>query len=463
MKKSLPHLPQLKQSELELIAFKIRALCDDVQMVILFGSYARGDFKDGPHEQGRGRLIIHKRSDYDILVLVKHEYTALDISLWDKVKEKLAQSNLSTHVRIIPRDFKFVNFKLSQGQYFFTEICEQGIILYDSGRFKLNKKQKLDPAEEKQIAQANFDEAFHSAKAFYNSSQHNMEVQEYKLAAFELHQAAEFASKTVLLIFGSECPQEHHLDILGKLAADYCPQLKGILPRETDEQKKLFELLDYAYIGARYDINYKITKEQLEQLDEEVLSDISNSDSLPYDTDITYGSEYSTEKLRFMTYLRHNGFPSPLLDWTRSPYIAAFFAFNDLWTEIKPEYVSIFAYQEYTGLGKGRIWGEPYIHTIGSNIDTDKKHYLQQSEYSICAIKENKSGKKYFASYEDVEKTGLPDERQDTLIKFNIPASEQYKVLGKLGLMNINAYSLFTSELSLIETLSVREFFLPNQ
>jgi predicted nucleotidyltransferase/HEPN domain-containing protein len=266
MKKSLGHLPGLKQDELELIAMIIRGLCDDVHMVILFGSYARGDWKDGPHEQGRGRLIIHKRSDYDILVLVEHEYTARDISLWDKVKERLAESDLSTHVRIIARDFDFVNFKLRQGQYFFTEICEQGIVIYTSGRFKLNKKQELNPAEEKQHAQANFDEAFTSAKSFYLRFENALEEPNYKNAAFQLHQAAEFSYKTVLLIFGGECPQEHHLDILGDLADDYCPELAGILPRESDEEKVLFELLDYAYIGARYDRHYKITKEQLEQL-----------------------------------------------------------------------------------------------------------------------------------------------------------------------------------------------------
>ncbi len=266
MKKSLSHLPELKAEELELIAFKIRSLCDDVHMVVLFGSYARGDWKDGPHSQGRGRLIIHKRSDYDILVLVANEYTARDITLWDKVKEKLAQCNLSTHVRIIARDADFVNYKLRQGQYFFTEICEQGIILYDSARFKLREKKELNPAEAKQNAQANFDEAFTSATGFYSLYESSMEKILYKHAAFNLHQAAEFASKTVLLVFGGECPQEHHLDILGDLAADYCPELIGILPRETDEEKELFELLDYAYIGARYDREYTITKEQLEQL-----------------------------------------------------------------------------------------------------------------------------------------------------------------------------------------------------
>ncbi len=35
----------------------------------------------------------------------------------------------------------------------------------------------------------------------------------------------------MIFLFGSECPQEHHLDILGDLAADYCPELAGVMSR----------------------------------------------------------------------------------------------------------------------------------------------------------------------------------------------------------------------------------------
>ena len=249
-----------------LITEKICDIVPQAEMIFLFGSYARGDWVDGPHVQGRGKLTIRKTSDYDIAVITRFAYTARDTALWDKVKAELAKMNLSTIVRIIPREIDFVNYKLQQGQYFFTEICEQGIILYDSAEVELSDRKELNPTETKEIAQNTFDETFKSATDFYASSMSNFNEKRYKIAAFDLHQATEFASKVVLLIFGGECPQEHHLDILGDSAADYCPELKGILPRETDEQKKLFELLDYAYIGARYDREYKITKQQLEQL-----------------------------------------------------------------------------------------------------------------------------------------------------------------------------------------------------
>jgi len=39
-----------------------------------------------------------------------------------------------------------------------------------------------------------------------------------------------------------------------------------IFPDETEEEKMLFRLLDHAYIDARYNRHYKITKEQLGQL-----------------------------------------------------------------------------------------------------------------------------------------------------------------------------------------------------
>jgi len=49
-------------------------------------------------------------------------------------------------------------------------------------------------------------------------------------------------------------------------AAKHDRTLRNIFPRKTEEQDELFNLLDYAYIGARYDPNYKITKKQLTQL-----------------------------------------------------------------------------------------------------------------------------------------------------------------------------------------------------
>jgi hypothetical protein len=129
----------------------------------------------------------------------------------------------------------------------------------------------------------------------------------------------------------------------------------------------------------------------------------------------------------YMVYLRHNGFPSPLLDWSQSPYIAAFFAFAHAST-LTPK-VSIYAFLEYAGQGKiGRI-DAPRITVRGPYVRSHQRHFLQQCEYTMCTcFRENEW---FYASHEEafIKRPQARGEMQDMIWKFDIPSIERVNVL----------------------------------
>ena len=264
MKKTLSHLPGNKRNELKHIVSTIRRLCNDVEMIILFGSYARGDYKEEADLKPDRKS--GDKSDYDILVVTREKASAVNLDLWRKITQECESAGLSAYVRIITHDIQELNIKLAEGQYFYSDIRKEGCLLYDSGNFKLARKRKLKPEEQKRIARDYFEQWFESADEFYIDFKNAFKRGSYKNAAFHLHQTTEHSYKTVLLVFTNYAPREHLLRLLGRMVSKHNAALKNIFPQETREEQRLFDLLEYAYIGARYDPAFRICKEELEYL-----------------------------------------------------------------------------------------------------------------------------------------------------------------------------------------------------
>jgi hypothetical protein len=189
------------------------------------------------------------------------------------------------------------------------------------------------------------------------------------------------------------------------------------------------------------------------EYDAEVLNQFGNIMAFDGIPKFPHDSQY-----KFMVYLRHHGFPSPLLDWSKSPYIAAFFAFRDG----NPKFLkrSIYAYCERPDGIKGGTLGEPTISILGPYVRSHPRHFRQQSTYTICDS-HNKVDGWVFDSHEKVFKDARSG--QDLLWRFDLPSSEREKVLQLLNDYNLNAYSLFDSEESLLETMWYREQILKSR
>ena len=143
-------------------------------------------------------------------------------------------------------------------------------MLFDARRFELAEERNLSAQERRRIAQDHFDEWYVSAEEFFIDYNNALERQSFKKAAFYLHQAAESSYKTLLLVFSNHCPSEHFLEFLGKNAEKYHKLMANIFSKVSKEDEDRFKLLEYAYIGGRYDPNYKISEQDLKILAKDV-------------------------------------------------------------------------------------------------------------------------------------------------------------------------------------------------
>jgi len=266
MKTSLDHLPEQKQQELQR-AIEIIREDIDLDMLILFGSYARGDWVEDLDPE---TLQYRYQSDFDLLVVTETSRQAERIEQNNALSRRLAKTIHRTPISLIAEDIQFINRRLRKSQYFYIDILREGILLFDSGKFELAEPVEITPKERKNLAEEDFNYWFNKAVRLFAFYEFGMSQESYNEAAFQLHQVTESLYGTVLLVFTRYKPSTHDLESLGQRVGSIEPKFLSIFPKATKEEKDCFKLLRKAYVDARYKPSYSIKKEQLEWLAERV-------------------------------------------------------------------------------------------------------------------------------------------------------------------------------------------------
>jgi len=267
VKISLAHLPEDKQQEIQSITEAIVQLVKP-EMVILFGSYSRGDWVEDRHiEDG---ILVEYKSDYDILVVTTKPQD-MPFGLGKEVRRKIKRAeHLQTTPHIIFHDIKFLNTALEEGQYFFADIVKEGTMLYNTGNYQLASAKELSPEQRANNAKLYYDTWFKMADEFLIDYNNAFKRGSYPKAAFELHQAAENFYKTIILVFTDYKSKTHDLDDLNKQIGYADARFKAAFPNQTGEDKRRFTILVKAYIDARYKLGYTVDPDDLYWLAERV-------------------------------------------------------------------------------------------------------------------------------------------------------------------------------------------------
>ncbi len=268
MKRSTRFLPPRKRQDLQQLVALIRENIKQVEMIVLFGSYAKNKYVDYDQRVEFGTPTYYM-SDYDLVILTRKPIGAVEYSLYEKIKDRFFENKnrpFHTHPQFVNYGIDDFNYALTKAHYFETEIKRDGIILYDSGAYKLARRRKLDYTEIRDRAQKYFDDKFGRALSFLMDAPHPTNRKDYKQASFYLHQSAENFLRTIPMVFILYGHKSHDLSELMNAAKKHTTDIFKAFPRDTEEEKRLFDLLQRAYIESRYNPDFEITKEDIDAL-----------------------------------------------------------------------------------------------------------------------------------------------------------------------------------------------------
>lgn len=267
------HLPPTQQQELERVT---QILMEEfsvavsratqpwkrngkIRKIVLFGSYARGDWVDEP-DNGY-------QSDYDLLIIVSHPDLTDIAEYWYIAEDRIMRDPaIARPVNIIVHTLDEVNQGLTRGEYFWVDIARDGIALYELPGAPLAMPKPLTPVDAYKMASGYYADWLRKVSDAIDIAEFCLDKGKWNDAAFTFHQAAERAYICYLLVRSQYVPRSHNLKFLRSLAEDKEPALIDCWPRATRLDRRRFELARRAYVEARYSASYEIGVDDLQAI-----------------------------------------------------------------------------------------------------------------------------------------------------------------------------------------------------
>jgi HEPN domain-containing protein len=194
---------------------------------------------------------------FDLLVITPDGERRSDYELQDIIESRCRGV---VAVTALVHDIAYVNKRLEEGQYFFSTVLHEGVLLYDACRTPLAGAVTPNWEEVRIMAEKDFDRWTRQAKDFFHSAEFIGGKRGWNTAAFLLHQAAEQCYQAILLTFTGYKPTTHNLDKLRRYTNRFSPELALLFPLDNEEEEDIFRLLSSGYVSARYKEEFIITE-----------------------------------------------------------------------------------------------------------------------------------------------------------------------------------------------------------
>ncbi len=213
-------------------------------------------------------LQYQSTTSYDFLVLVSESSGRKNDELLNIIEHLCSANNLPVTAYVM-RIHQFNEWAMN-GHPFASKVYHKAFLCYDAHNIPLAIPNEYDESVKGKELLKEFSQHRQLATEFICGAELFTIRKNYALAAFNLHQATEQLYVGIIQYITGLRVQTHNLDKLYRYSKNLLSDITDIFPRNNEEERRLFQLLQKAYIDSRYGDNFYIKYDDLLLLDQRV-------------------------------------------------------------------------------------------------------------------------------------------------------------------------------------------------